>query len=217
MVRRRRKMLQLELPPKGRGGRRPGAGRPKEKKSGVPHLVREVFAARFPLHVTLKIRAEVGSLRTDRRFLRIKRAFRYGCDRFGMRLTHFSVQGNHIHLIVEAQSREALAKGMQGLAIRLAKGVNRAAARNGTVFADRYHSRVLRTLEEVRNAVHYVLHNQQKHRREQGRWTHPREIDSFSSASGEGCWFVDEKWRSSAIVVAPRSWLLTHAPPSAIG
>jgi REP element-mobilizing transposase RayT len=182
----------------------------------VPHLQREAFKARHPLHVTLKIGAEVGSLRTDKRFLRIRRALRYGCDRFGMRLTHFSVQGNHIHLIVEAADRQTLARGMQGLAIRIAKGVNRASNRKGTVFSDRYHSRVLRTPAEVRNAVHYVMNNQKKHRSRQGRHTHAWDIDAFSSASGEACWFVDDKGQSTAIVAAPRSWLLTRAPPSAI-
>src|SRR5882757_11523375 len=162
MARRKRRMKQLEFAPKGRGGRRPGAGRPKKKTSGVPHLQRQTFAKKHPLHVTLQIRREVGDLRTDKRFLRIQRAFRYGCDRFGMRMTQFSVQGNHIHLIVEADDRDALSKGMQGLAIRLARGVNRVSNRKGAVFSDRYHARVLKTLTEVRNAVHYVFYNRQK-------------------------------------------------------
>src|SRR3954451_8426116 len=96
--RRKRKMVQLELPTWG--GRRKGAGRPKVK-GVVLHRRRQPHKSRFPLHITLKIRREVGSLRTDRRFARIQRAFRYGKDRFGMRLVEFSVQGNHIHLIVE--------------------------------------------------------------------------------------------------------------------
>src|SRR6266498_448503 len=175
----RRRMVQLDLPVKGRGGWRPGAGRPKSKSSGVPHLRRESFK-KHPLHVTLKIRAEVGSLRTGKQFVRIKRAFRYGCDRFGMRLAQFSVQGNHIHLIVEAQDRRALAHGMQGLSIRLARAVNRVQSRKGRVFADRYHARVLRTLAEVRNAVHYVVYNRQKHERQYGREPHAFYLDPYS-------------------------------------
>jgi REP element-mobilizing transposase RayT len=207
-------MVQLELPARGRGGRRPGAGRPTLKNAGVPHLRRAKFPGRFPLHVTLKIRKDVGSLRTNRRFSRVKRAFRFGCDRFGMRLVEFSVQGNHVHLIVEAQNKEALSRGMQGLAIRLAKGINRASNRKGQIFADRYHARILRTPAEVKNAVHYVRKNWHEHQREQGRWSHAWYVDPFSSMSGEACWDVDGE--VGALVVArPTTWLLKRAvaPP----
>src|SRR4051812_94321 len=209
----RRKMKQLEFRPTGRGGRRPGAGRPKRKTSGVPHLTRQTFSKQHPLHVTLKIRREVGDLRTDKRFLRIQRAFRYGCDRFGMRMLQFSVQGDHIHLVVEADNRDALSKGMQGLAIRLARGINRISKRKGPVFSDRYHARVLKTLAEVRNAVHYVFYNRQKHERQRGREPHPWYIDPFSSASGEACWYVDDQCRSGLVIAAPKTWLMNHVVP----
>jgi putative transposase len=205
---RRRKMVQLELPARGRGGRRPGAGRPKKKDAGVSHLRRAQFPGRFPLHITLKVLEKVGSLRTERRFARIKRAFRYGHDRFGMKMSEFSVQGNHIHLIVEAESKHALSRGMQGLAIRLAKGVNRASNRKGRVFADRYHAHILRTPAEVRNAVRYVLKNWQKHRRQYGRWSDDRHIDPYSSMSGEARWHID-----ALIVAAPTTWLLKQTAP----
>jgi putative transposase len=194
-----RKMKQLELPPKGRGGRRPGAGRPKRKQASVPHLQREAFAARFPLHVTLKMLDDVGDLRTHKRFRRIQRAFFFARR---MTLQQFSVQGNHIHLIVEARDKSALATAIQALCIRIARGVNRESNRRGTVFADRYHLHVLKTPEEVRNAVHYVLHNRQKHHS-----SHRFYVDPFSSASGEACWYIDERLGSAMIVVDPQTWL----------
>jgi REP element-mobilizing transposase RayT len=80
-------------------------------------------------------------------------------ERADFRVTHFSVQGNHIHLMVEAADATALSRGMQGLAVRVARGVNRAAARKGRVFADHYFARELRTPAEVRRAVRYVLDN----------------------------------------------------------
>jgi REP element-mobilizing transposase RayT len=204
----KRKTVQLEFPARGRGGRRRGAGRPKGHR--VSHLTRVRFPERFPLHVTLKIRADVGSLRTDKRFRRIQRAFRYGCDRFGMRMVEFSVQGNHIHLIVEAEDQKALARGMQGLAIRLAKGINRLSNRKGQIFSDRYHARVLRTPTEVRNAVEYVRHNQKKHVRKAGRQMDERYIDPYSSMSGEALWYVDQHG-SSMVVAAPKTWPLRSA------
>jgi REP element-mobilizing transposase RayT len=174
----------------------------------VPHLPRLKFK-KLPVYVTLKVLDAVGDLRTDKRFLRIKRAFFAACDRFGMSLLQFSVQGNHIHLVVEATDKQALSKAMQGLGIRLAKGINRVSQRRGSVFADRYHAHLLKTPTEVRNAVHYVLYNRQKHRRERGLWTHPWDIEELSSASGEACWYWDEKG-AGLIIVEPRTWLGRH-------
>ena len=196
-----RAMKQLSLPCKGRGGWRPGAGRPKKKNAGVSHLKRPALAKRFPVHVTLKVRGDVPNLRTEKRFLAAKKAFRYGCDKFGMRLIEFSVQSNHIHLIVEAQDRGALSKGMQGLLIRLARQINRVCERRGHVFADRYHAHILRSPTEVRNAVHYVKFNGNKHSKV------PREyLDGYSSA-----WPMAIRDDDGAlIVVAPATWLLQH-------
>src|SRR6266851_3537755 len=70
-------------------------------------------------------------------------------ERFGMRLVHFSVQGNHIHLLIETTDKQALARGMQGLTIRLAKALNRVMGRHGRVFEDHYHSRVVRRPTEA--------------------------------------------------------------------
>ena len=80
------------------------------------------------------------------------------------RICHFSVQGNHIHLLVEATDRQALSRGVQGLAIRMARAVNRTLRRRGRVWADRYHRRDLATPREVRHALTYVLENARKHR-----------------------------------------------------
>jgi putative transposase len=196
-----RAMRQLLLPCKGRGGWRPGAGRPKKKNAGVSHLKRPTLPKRFPVHVTLKVRGDVPNLRTEKRFLAAKKAFRYGCDRFGMRLIEFSVQSNHIHLIVEAKDRTSLSKGMQGLLIRLANQINRACERRGRVFADRYHAHILRSPSEVRNAVHYVKFNGNKHSKVAKEY-----IDGFSSAWPGAIQLEDGTY----VVVAPATWLLQH-------
>jgi putative transposase len=190
-------MVQMSLPqPKKWGGKRKNAGRPRIK-GVVLHRPRPLLKARFPLHVTLKIRKDVGSLRTDRRWRRIQRAFSYGCDRFGMRLMEFAVLDDHIHLVVEAEDKHALSRGMQGLAIRIARGINRSSQRRGKVFADRYHARPLKTLAEVRNAITYVRRN--------------------SSMSGEAMWYVDERWRSSFILAAPKTWFIKRARDELLG
>ena len=50
-----------------------------------------------------------------------------GSERFGLRLTQFSIQSHHAHLIVEVDDRRALSRGMQGLCIRIARGDGAAA------------------------------------------------------------------------------------------
>ncbi len=105
----------------------------------------------------------VYSLRSARSLRVIERALRGGADRFGLRVIQVSIQGNHVHLLVEASSRHALTRGMRGLAIRLAKGMNRMMRSTGRVIADRYHARSLRTPTEVRTVMHYLQHNRRHH------------------------------------------------------
>jgi hypothetical protein len=84
-------------------------------------------------------------------------------SRTWFRLLHFSVQSNHVHLLVEARDKAHLTKGMRGLAIRTALAVNRALDRRGRVWCDRYHARALKTPREVRHGLVYVLANWKKH------------------------------------------------------
>nr|WP_232288296.1 hypothetical protein [Anaeromyxobacter sp. K] len=129
----------------------------------------------------------------------------------GFGVVHFSLQGNHLHLIAEADGQRALSSGMQGLCIRLAKGLNRMMGRRGKVFADRYHARVLGTPSEVRAALAYVLLNHRSHLTRLGKPAGRGGVDRFSS----GRWF--DGWRSGGpavitgsrnVTAAPRTWLL---------
>src|SRR5690606_21787361 len=76
---------------------------------------------------------------------------------------------NHLHLLVEAANNAALSRGMKGLLVRMARGLNRLIGRKGTVFTDRYHAHVLRSPTEARNAVRYVLTNTHVHAARRGR------------------------------------------------
>jgi putative transposase len=161
---------QLTLPKHGGwGGRRRGAGRkPKAERSGVSHGARPVLARRFPVHVTLRVLPHVWNLRSRRGVRVVKRALASSGNRLGLRICEFSVQGNHLHLIVEAEDTGSLSRGMQGLGIRLAKGLNGMMTRNGKVLADRFHAHILRTPTEVFRAFNYVRQNRAVHR---GRWS----------------------------------------------
>ena len=162
---RRKRARQEDLPyPAKRGGARRGAGRkPNGSRAGVSHLVRSPLASRNPVHVTARLEKGLPGLRRDDAYQVLRRAFAAGSERFGFRLVHYTVMSNHLHLIVEAKSRQALSRGMQGLLIRVAKALNRLWERKGTVFADRYHGRILRTPREVRAALAYVLRNAAHH------------------------------------------------------
>jgi putative transposase len=219
-MKRRRELVQLEFPePPKRGGRRVRAGR-KKQSNRLVHLKRPELKERFPVHITLRVLHEVGNLRNKERFKAIKRAFRFGHDRFGMRLNEFSVQTNHFHLIVEAKDKTALTRGLQGLEIRVAKAVNRASGRHGKVFADRYHAHILKTPTEVRYAVDYVRRNFHHHvwKRHQ-RAVPPTWRDPFSSASNEALWDLELEGGElvgALIVARPETWMLKQAtaPPA---
>lgn len=204
----RRKTVQLTLDmarrPVGLGGWRPGAGRPRGRR--VSHGCRERFAARFPLHVTLRVVEGLPSLRRHGPLRIVQRALaRFGHgERF--RVVEYSVLGNHIHLVVEAHDAGALARGMQALEVSLARRLNRHFERRGTFFADRYHARALKTPREVRNALGYVLLNHRHHEARRGEELARDWIDPFSSAY----WF--DGWRDPIRLIDPRQRELLNVP-----
>jgi REP element-mobilizing transposase RayT len=158
--------------------------------------VRESVTRHVPLHVTLRVAAGMPSLRTTQAFRVVREALalpRAG----GVRLVHYSVQSNHLHLIVEATSKRGLAQGMQALSIRLAKRLNRAFERHGRVFDDRFHVRALRTPLEVRRALAYVLNNYRRHADAKG----PRLPLSFHDPCSSAAWF--EGWDPDWIYTPP--------------
>jgi hypothetical protein len=126
-------------------------------------------------------------------------------------VTHFSVQRDHIHLLVEASSASALSSGMHGLAVRVARRLNRTLERRGSLWADRWHAHALSTPREARNAIAYVLLNGRKH------GDVPFGLDPYSSV----CWSADAladpvyrtllpglRASTAAPVHEPRTWLL---------
>lgn len=142
-------------------------------------------------------------------------------DASQLRVVHFSVQGNHLHLVCEAPSAKALATGMKGLSIRLARGLNRLMDGRGTVFADRYHAHILRTPAEVLHALAYVLGNFASHARRRGERVPEGWADPYSSAGpdagrDQAAWFRRDV--APNLTSPPRSWLLrTALAPPAIG
>ena len=213
--------LALRATPKW-GGRRQGAGRPPTGTAGIRHGSRAHFTRPLPIHVTLRVRPGVPSLRTVPIVREVERTFARGCVRRGFRLVHYSLQGNHAHVIVEAEDRAALGRGMKAIGARLARAVNRIAKRSGRVLEDRYHSRLLTTPREVHRALRYVLLNARRHAAKAGAVavrTTKILLDPASSARWFDGWklggcLVTEPVRRPAggkrPVARARTWLLAH-------
>ena len=166
--------------------------------------------------MTLQVREGLPSLRHAKLVRELEQSFSRSCERGSFRVVHYSIQHDHVHLVVEAKGREALGRGMKSIAARFARAVNRVFGRRGRVLRDRYHLHVLETPREVRNALRYVLLNGRRHAAKQRDAAVPggSRIDPASS----GAWF--DGWREGVAsllrgrsagpppVARPRTWLL---------
>ncbi len=194
----------------GHGGPRRGAGRKAGPRPIVHHVRRERASCATPALVTLRVRAGCPSLRSRRFVFAIRAAFVEVCERPGFRIAHYSIQRDHLHLVVEADDHEMLGRAMRSVAARVANAVQRVFALAGRILAGRYHVRWLRTPTEVRNALRYVLLNVRKHCAQATGMPPPVRLDEASS----GRWF--DGWRGGprgsregvCEIAPPRTWLL---------
>ena len=188
------------------GKKRLRPGRKAAPGAKVRHRARAVHRRTDPMHITLRAKAGLPSFRRQTLFAAFDEAFRR-TRRDDFRIVEFSVQSNHVHMIVEAESNDALARGMKSFTVRANRLFNAAwGRRRGQVWSDRYHRRDLRGPRAVRNALVYCLNNFRKHL----RVTSPKPfVDPMSS----GPWF--EGWvnklprdAASRPTPLPETWLL---------
>jgi hypothetical protein len=135
------------------------------------------------------------------------------------RIAHFSVQADHLHLLVEAADRRELLRGMRGFNVSLARQVNRLLFRRGRLVAERWHGRALSTPRAVRQALIYVLANFKKHREHARALVDPYSsaiyFAGFSEYGGRSPVEVDQRLARRAAgsrgppIPPPKSWLLT--------
>ena len=200
-------------------------GRPwKGTRAGSPHKARASFQASQPVHVVLRATSEIKSLRKRQVFHAIRVASVVAMKWEDCRIVHASVQQSHIHLIVEADGKEALARGMKAFQISAAKHINAAISRGlperrrGAVFPDRYHVEIITTPRQARHALAYVLNNWRKHREDRRRFARGWSLDPYSTAVMFGGWkergpilWLDTLPPGYLGLVAwlPRTWLLT--------
>lgn len=211
--RRRSRCAQLTLDsartPSGRGGWRPNAGRPRGRRT-PSHDARAPFALRAPLHLTLRVAADVPNLRRSAPVAIVRETIA-ASHTPAFRILEYAVLANHIHLLVEADTQADLSRALRTLNTCLAKRLNRHFVRRGAVLAERYHTRRLRTPREVRNVLRYLLLNARHHAAERGQRLARGWLDPASSAA----WF--DGWHDPRAVDRSAYWivhLLRHPRPT---
>jgi REP element-mobilizing transposase RayT len=177
----------------------------------------------IPVHVTIRIVGNVESLRRRDTYLALREVTIVTATRADFRIVHMSIQRDHIHLIVEADGKAALSKGVQGFAISAPRQINKAITerggdrRTGKVISERFHARPLVSPRAVRHAVADLLNNWRHHREDQAQPTSSWRVDPFSSGALFFGWkeLVDSPvlWPlpptyHPLIVLRPRTWLL---------
>ena len=192
------------------GGRRKGSGR--TKTGNVRHVKREDVDFRKPLHITKRLKRGLRGLCTKGVLRDLQRAMRMS-NKNGAHVVEFSLQTNHVHLIVEAKDNRALAKGMNALWAVFGKAIRARLPGRGAVFSGRYYMKVIRSARYMRNALEYVLLNDSKH---SGQGPDYSEFNSAMYFAHFGKllnrnWRAPLKWASADprpdFLEAPRSWL----------
>ena len=217
--RRRRESLpvqaELQLMPPTWGGRRAGAGRKRlPGQHDSPHRARPALLGRHPVHTVLRTLPSVGRLRRRVVYQAVRRALVAIGVNGGFRVVHMSIQHNHLHLLVEANDARALSRGMQRLAILVARAINRSLGRRGLVFTHRYHRTDITTPRQARHALAYVLNNWRRHREDQASPAAGTvRLDPYSTAYHFDGWVNGEALTRPAAEVLlpsalPRPWLL---------
>ena len=152
--------------------------------------------------MTMRVAPNVYNLRSKRSLRVIEQGLRAGAARFGVLVVQTSIQGKHIHFLVEADDARSLGRAMKGLAIRVARGLNRMMGRAyGQVFAERYHARLISTPTEVRNVMRYLSHNRRHHLGERAAFLPASFVDPYTS---------DEQALLAQVLPTPTVWLLTE-------
>jgi REP element-mobilizing transposase RayT len=221
---------------RGRKRRKGGRKAPPGQRPSEPHKTREAFRPSEPVHVTMRVVDAIGRLRMRATYQAVREAMFVVYPREDCRIVHLSIQDNHLHVLVEADGRTALARGMQAFQISAAKHINAAVSsagswwerrhmrtrpkrRKGQVFADRYHVEVIRSPKQARNTLAYVLNNWRRHREHRSEVARTWLIDPFSTGWSFDGWKERENepfvWKLRAsyqpiLSWRPRTWLLTE-------
>mgnify|MGYP000538296700 CR=1 FL=1 len=124
VAKKKRGMIQLglALPAAAKamkhGGARAGAGR-KRSTHEQPHRPREKFTKRCPVQITLKMKPDIKNLRRRDVYRKIEDCLRQAATREDAPICDFSVQGDHVHMLVDAANNQALTSAVRGVSMNL--------------------------------------------------------------------------------------------------
>ncbi len=140
-----------------------GAGRNAIHDPGIRHIARDEVKRSTPLHLTIKVERTKAGLK-NKSILKVLHSSIKKARIIGLGIIHYTLEFDHVHLLVEADNKRVLGKGMQSFGISFSKGINKLKGLRGQVFKTRYHLRKLRTPTEVKNVLNYILGNAVKHK-----------------------------------------------------
>lgn len=141
---------------------RKGAGRPAIQDRGIRHICRDVIKKTVNMHITIKLEKKKAGLKNKVTLQLLHKAIKKA-RMSGLRILHYTLEFDHIHLMTEADCNASLSKGMQSFGITFSKGINKIKSQNGRVYKHRYHLRLLKSRQEVRNVIAYILGNGARH------------------------------------------------------
>ena len=181
-------------------------------------MPRPFHEASEPVHITWKVVHGLPKLR-KLRYAKVigdtmrEASRRHERTRVSFGVVHFSIQNDHLHLVVEAGSKQTMGRELRRLGVTLAKRLNRRMSRTGRVIVDRYHARPMSTPRETRYAIVYVLQNHKHH--EPSRFL----VDENSSARWWNGWEQalsppgsDPPVRRARTWLAARGWKRAGGP-----
>jgi hypothetical protein len=140
------------------------AGRPAKHDRNTRHIRRDRIHKLTSLHITIKVRQNKADIKSKRILKALHHAIMRGRLK-GMKVIHYTLEYNHVHLLVEAHCHKIMHKGMQAFGISIAKAINKIKITKGTVYKHRYHLRKINSPRELKNVLHYIFHNGIHHKR----------------------------------------------------
>lgn len=142
---------------------RKGAGRPSKHDKGIRHIEREQLKKTSNLHITVKLEKSKAGLKNKQTLALLHKAIKKA-RLSGLRILHYTLEFDHIHMLIEADNNHQLSRGMQSFGITFSKGINKLKKLQGNVYKNRYHLRLIKTYKEIKNVMNYILSNGVKHK-----------------------------------------------------
>ncbi len=140
-----------------------GAGRSAIHDPGIRHTKRPYLSKPTSLHLTVKIKKNKAEIKNKSVLAILKRAI-LNARKQGLQVIHYSLEYDHVHLLIEADNNFILAKGMQAFGVTFSKAINRLKRLKGEVYKHRYHFRRISSSKELKNVMNYIFTNGLKHK-----------------------------------------------------